>query len=417
MKITTVSYSDSFGGAARAAYRIHQALRQADVDSTMIVKHAKIGDWTIQRVQDSMASRLIDRLGGAISRRITRHANLAANSYHSLAIVPTALPQFFNNSTSDLVHLHWINNEMLSIRDIGKIRKPLIWTLHDQWAFCGTEHFSENLRFSNGYEEVDPYHNILGFDLSRWTWKRKARNWKFPISIVSPSKWLADQARRSTLMRNWPIDVIPNPIDIAAWQPMNSELAREILQLPQHVPIILFGAWNGTTDHGKGFDLLVNALRILVPKIPKLNLVIFGESSPKTPLNLGIQTHYIGRLSDSISLRILYCAADATVVPSRHESFGQTASESHACGTPVVAFNTSGLKDIVEHQQTGFLAEPFDALDLANGIEWTLSNQDRHKSISVNARRRAVENWSYEVVASAYRTRFEGILNSRVISF
>jgi glycosyltransferase involved in cell wall biosynthesis len=213
-------------------------------------------------------------------------------------------------------------------------------------------------------------------------------------------------------MRDWPISVIPNPIDINLWQPMRRNLAREILQLTPHVPIILFGAWNGTTDKNKGFDLLVEALGFLGDKVPNLTLVIFGESPPRLPLDLRIPVYYIGRISDSISLRLLYCAADATIVPSRYESFGQTASESHACGTPVIAFNTSGLKDIVEHERSGYLADSFNAADLAHGIEWTLSDKDRHSRLALRARERAVENWSYGVVASAYRECYAELISN-----
>jgi glycosyltransferase involved in cell wall biosynthesis len=104
-------------------------------------------------------------------------------------------------------------------------------------------------------------------------------------------------------------------------------------------------------------------------------LVVFGQHAPRSPSSLGLPIHYTGHLHDDRSLRVLYSAADAMVVPSRQEAFGQTASEAHACGTPVVAFNTGGLADIVEHQSTGYLSKAFDTEDLAQGITWVLAQR------------------------------------------
>ena len=84
----------------------------------------------------------------------------------------------------------------------------------------------------------------------------------------------------------------------------------------------------------------------------------------------------------------VYNAADLICVPSRRESFGQTASESLACGTPVVAFRTTGLIDIVDHKQNGYLAQPFSPKDFTKGILWILQ-QNRESNISVNAQEKA----------------------------
>ena len=138
-----------------------------------------------------------------------------------------------------------------------------------------------------------------------------------------------------------------------------------------------------------------------------LELIVFGSLAPRTPPNLVFPLHYTGHLHDNISLRLLYSAADAMVVPSRIEAFGQTASEAQSCGTPVIAFNTSGLLDIVDHEQTGFLAKSYDVEDLARGIKWVLSDAERHKILSHNAREKAVNRFSYSVVAQQYLNVYE----------
>ena len=120
------------------------------------------------------------------------------------------------------------------------------------------------------------------------------------------------------------------------------------------------------------------------------------------PPQLGLPLHWLGHLSDDVTLSILYSAVDVTVVPSRQENLPQSGTEAQACGCPVVAFNTTGLKDIVEHEQTGYLAEAYKTEDLARGIMWVLEDKDRHSKLSVQARQRAVSLWSHEVVVPQY---------------
>jgi glycosyltransferase involved in cell wall biosynthesis len=241
-----------------------------------------------------------------------------------------------------------------------------------------------------------------GFDLNKFTWQRKQKHWKRPIHIVTPSCWLANCVKQSALMRDWPVFIVPNAIDTDQWQPINQRVARRLMRLPEDGPLILFGAMSGNNNPIKGFDLLAAALKGLQGKLFDLRLAIFGQLSPESPLDLGFPIHFRGHLYDDISLNLLYSAADLTVVPSRIEAFGQTASEAHACGTPVVAFETSGLSDIVEHLRTGYLAEPFDVEDLAQGICWVL-DQKESGELSANARTRAVAQFSYPVVAEQYQ--------------
>lgn len=139
-------------------------------------------------------------------------------------------------------------------------------------------------------------------------------------------------------------------------------------------------------------------------------LVVFGSSAPQTPQGFKQKAHYLGQLHDDVSLRVLYSAADVMVVPSLQEAFGQTASESMACGTPVVAFGATGLLDIVDHQQTGYLAEPFNTQDLANGINWVLQHQSPDK-LADNARQTVLVNFESSLVASKYIDLYREVLS------
>ncbi|BAC09941.1 glycosyltransferase family 4 protein [Thermosynechococcus vestitus] len=415
MKVYHLNHFDIIGGAARAAYRIHHALREVGVDSTLLVDVGMSGDWTVQGPTTKFGKALA-RLRPAMVQLLLKSVFKTGNpSPHSPALLPSGRVAALNQSDVDIVHLHWVQGEMLSIADIGRLRKPVVWTLHDMWAFCGAEHYAEDCRWRQGYCRDNQRSDESGFDLNRWTWLCKCKHWKKPMQIVTPSRWLAQCVRESALMRDWPVSVIPNPINTERWQPVEAKLARSLLGFPQDVPLVLFGAIAGGKDPRKGFDLLLAALHHLHGQVADLQLVVFGEHRPKNPPDLGFPIHYTGHLHDDLTLRILYSAADVMVVPSRQEAFGQTASESHACGTPVVAFNTSGLPDIVKHEETGYLAKPFDPEDLARGIEWVLSDSVRRAQLRKNARARAEQCFASQLVATQYRQVYESVMNGVVI--
>ena len=151
--------------------------------------------------------------------------------------------------------------QVLSIRDIALINKPLVWTLHDMWPICGAEHVSFDMRWRDGYLACNRPMDESGFDLNRWTWERKCKYWKLPIQIVTPSRWLSSCVRESYLMNDWPVTVIPNCLDINRWQPIDQDLARDLLGLPKNVPFILFGAYGSGANASfhKGFDLLISS--------------------------------------------------------------------------------------------------------------------------------------------------------------
>lgn len=416
MKVIHLNYSDISGGAARAAYRIHHALRSNGVDSRMRVSLATAGDWTVDGPR-SKAAKFLAKLRPLVTGSLNKTLKTGNPILHSTGVLPTRLGNELNPSRADVLHLHWVNGEMMSVADIGTLKKPVVWTLHDMWAFCGAEHYTEDTRWRDGYSGTNRPAHEAGFDLNRWTFARKQKYWQRPMHIVTPSRWLGDCARHSVLMRDWPVAVIPNTVDTDTWQPINKAMARALLGLPPDVPLLLFGAMGGSSDPRKGFDLLQAALGLLRGQLAGLELVVFGQLAPKVTPDMGYPIHYTGHLHDDVSLRLLYSAADVMVVPSRQEAFGQTGSEAHACGTPVVAFKATGLLDVVDHQQTGYLANAFDTADLASGIQWVLADAVRLATLGAKARARAVELWSGDVVAQQYQAVYtSAIAEQRNIS-
>lgn len=411
MRTLCINHSDINGGAARAAYRIHHALRDSGIDSQMLVNVAASGDWTVQG-PSSKFSKAIGRARPHLSspfRKLLRTGNPIT---HSPAIVSSRWPERINATDAELVHLHWVQGEMLSIADIARIRKPIVWTLHDMWAFCGAEHYTTDYRWRDGYRADNRPDHESGFDLNRTIWQRKRKHWLRPLQIICPSQWLADCVKASALMDDWPVAVVPNPIDTDRWQPIDQHLARQLLGLPQDCPLLLFGAMGGGNDPRKGIDLLLVALTQLRTEgnLQDLELVVFGQHAPKSPPQIGFPVHYTGHLHDDLSLRLLYCAADVFVIPSRQDNLPNTGIEAHACGTPVVAFNTCGLPDIVDDRVTGALADPFEPASLASSIFWVLENSTRLISLRAQARRRAERLWTSKRVARMYANIYESVL-------
>ena len=413
MKVLQLNYSDINGGAARAAYRIHHALPNSGINSQMLVNVASSGDWTVQRPTGKLA-KASHRVRPHLVTPLILLLHTDNHVLHSPAVLPSRWPERLNASDADVVHLQWVQHEMLSIADIARIRKPIVWTLHDMWAFCGAEHYTTDHRWRDGYRRDNRPAYESGFDLNRQTWQRKCKHWRRPLQIVCPSQWLAVCVRSSALMHDWPVAVVPYPVDTDRWQPIDQRLARQLLGLPQDCPLLLFGAIGGGKDPRKGMDLLLAALAHLrtEPSLQTLQLVVFGQLAPQSPPQLGFPVHYIGHLHDDLSLRALYSAADVMVIPSRQDNLPNTGLEAHACGTPVVAFDTGGLPDIVANHITGALAEPFEPASLAAAIRWVVEDPHRRQQLGAASRSRAVQLWSPVRVAGLYAEVYQQALDA-----
>ena len=408
MKVVHLNNADNSGGAARAAYRIHNSLIEHDIHSRMWVNHAKSGDWRVVG-PSSKLRKAIAQMRSHIVSTILNTMQTENKILHSPAILPSSWSKKINKSDNDIAHLHWVGGEMASISDIGNITKSVVWTLHDMWAFCGAEHYSMDDRWRDRYLKKNRLANESGFDINRWTWKRKIKHWKNPYQIVAVSRWLADCAKNSVIMKDWPVTYIPNCLNTNIWKPVDKVYARKLLGLPADVPIIAFGTYGANSSYYKGFDLLLEALEYLQEIRKDVELAIFGQLPPKKKPELDFNMNFMGHFHDDLSLRLFYSAVDMLIVPSRKEAFGQTASESLACGTPVVAFGATGLRDIVDHKENGYLAKPFETEDLANGINFIL-NTTNYEKLCDNARNKAVKEFDSNVVAKKYIELYGDIL-------
>lgn len=306
----------------------------------------------------------------------------------------------------DVVLLGWLGNATISIPEIAQIEAPVVWRLSDMWMFSGAEHYTDTKRYVHGYSRASRPADEHGPDINRETFRRKKRHWRTPRHVIALTQWLAGEARSSTLTRHWPIHVIPVPMDTDFWAPIDKADARQQLGIPADDLVVMFGAGSGTKYQHKGADLLFDALPTLKEMHDqsgdsrRLRAMVFGQDGAGELVG-DIPLSYLGRLDDE-QLRLAYAAADVFVAPSRLEAFGQVAAEAQCCGTPVVAFDNSGLTDVVADRETGRLATAFDPDSLAEAIYWVLSDEHRLHEMGHAARERAVTLWNPRTIAEQY---------------
>ena len=404
-----ISSSDIDGGAARAAYRLHRGLKNIGVDSQMLVQNKQSDDYTVigpvSKI-DKGIGKLKPTLDG-LPIQLYAHRD---RSTYSVQWLPDNLAAQVAQINPDVIHLHWINGGYLKIETIARFKKPIIWTLHDMWAFTGGCHITKDcMNYTNSCGACPQLHSNKEKDLSRWVWQRKAKAWQnLNLTIVTPSHWLAKCAASSSLLKNVRIEVIPNGLDTQQYKPIEKSVARSILSLPEDKQLILFGAMSATSDPNKGFNFLQSALQNLSQSGwgEQVELVVFGSSQPKNPTELGLKSHYLGRLNDDISLSLVYAAADVFIAPSVQDNLPNTVMESLACSTPCVAFNIGGMPDMIDHQQNGYLAKPFDVEDLARGIAWVLEDEERLQKLGVNGREKVEQNYTLEIQANSYMSLY-----------
>jgi glycosyltransferase involved in cell wall biosynthesis len=396
-------------GAARGAYWLHQSQREIGIDSTLVTSGrdnmdddfvVTLGASNISRVKFA----LLDQLGNLPALFYRKRKRRIFNTGFS-GFDFTKLPEYLE---ADLIHLHWING-LVAMRTLRKVKKPIVWTMRDMWPFTGGCHYSIDCeRYKIGCGECPQLLSKHKIDLSRLVVANKRASLPKQLRVVGISHWLSDCASASRVFGDFTVQTISNNIDTRTFSPVGQQTARQILKLPTDKKIILVGAqW--LNDFYKGFGLFNDAMNTL--QRTDIHVVTFGHDS-RQAINLsGITTNHLGFLDDAISLRLAYSAADLFVAPSLMEAFGKTLVEAQACGTPVVCFDATGPKDIVEHQLTGYKAQPFEANDLARGIEWILDlPSDQYELMRDRSRKRVVKKFDSLVIAKQYQELYKEML-------
>jgi glycosyltransferase involved in cell wall biosynthesis len=411
MKVLTVNSFDSLGGAAKAAYRLHSAVNNLGVSSTFCVSRKSINDATISVLDERSYAAVYQFFKPKLERLLLRPFIKNASPEFSLEFLPTS-QRVFTSRDFDILHLHWING-LLNIPILKKIEKPMVWTLHDMWAFTGGCHYSLDCDRYEVYCQDCPF--LKRLDLAKLMFRRKLNVYSKldNLTIVTPSNWLKNCAKKSCLLANKRIEVIHNGIDLSVFKPVDKKIVRKILNIPNDKKLILFGAINATQDVRKGFDFLINSLKLFDLENEKPIIGIFGGPKDIKIKDFSLEIHSFGQVHDDITLSLIYSAADVVIIPSIQDNLPNIAVEALACGTPVVAFNIGGLPDIVIHKKNGYLAKFKDFKDLYFGIKWVLQNNN-YKELAYQARRKAEIDFSVQKQAQKYIDLYKDLLDAKL---
>ena len=408
MKILHVVAGDLTGGAARGAYWLHLGLIDLGIDSK-IITNSKVNynDQNIISLSKNTKSGILISI---MKRKLN---NLLVSLYRNRKkiIFNTGFDGLDFTTTreyqeADIIHLHWING-FVEIKHLSKISKPIVWTMRDMWPMTGGCHYTMGCeRYKFGCGKCLQLNSSLEYDLSKIILNRKKKYFPKDIKFVGISNWLSDKAKESYLLKDFDIVTIHNSINTKEFFPIEKQVARTILGISTNRKIILAGAKN-VNDFYKGFGKILDAIQLLEKE--RYCFCFFGKLDTEIVDRLNIEYINFGYLHDNISLRLLYSAADVFVAPSIMDAFGKTLAESMACGTPVVCFDATGPKDIVDHQINGYKASPFDSVDLAQGINWILTHSN-YASLSQNAREKVINCFDSKIVAKQYIGLYRSIV-------
>jgi len=412
-RILHLSTYDAHDGAARGSAWLNKALRQRGVDSSIVVGRKKSDDPAFLPMPGRIAP-----ITAALRLRLDRiplsRYPALTESFWTIGWIPCRFDRILRDIEPDIVHLHWVGAGFLPIRALRQFRRPVVWTLRDMWGFTGGCHYTAGCeRYHESCGCCPQLHSNRETDLSRAIWNAKRKHWTgLDLHLVAISDWLARCVQSSGLLHSFPVDVIPNGLELGRFQPADKQFARRAWNLPADRQIVVYGALRATTDPRKGYRELIAALARLKEggRGENMMLVVFGDEKVGPPPQLAMESRNVGYIEDDQRLSLLYSAADIAVVPSKEEAFGKTLIEAMACGTPVVAFDSGGPKDIITHRNDGYLAAAYSIDDLAEGVVWSLEQVRSGPGLGQRARAKVHAKFDIDVVAASYEKLYRSIL-------
>ncbi|WP_440926997.1 glycosyltransferase [Candidatus Pelagibacter sp.] len=412
MKILHVGYSDTLGGANIAMIRLHQSLKKFGINSKVLVGEKLSKDEDIIgpiykyekkynefKIKLARQKKYIYKFDGKYS--------------HSLNLLKSGLLKKIKHIKPDIINLHWINNELISIKEISKINLPIVWTFLDMWPMLGGEHYTDDNRYIVGYENSPMRNDETGFDINKFIWKKKKKFWKSKINhVICTSKWLKDSVEKSQLFKKNKISIVPCVINISEWEALDKMEARKALKLPNDKIILLFMSTNGIKDFRKGFKFVKSSLDYLSKFHDNIILLNLGKNISSTIGRdniININNSFNG---DAAKLKLYYSASDVLLTPSIIEALGQVATEAATCGVPSIGFKETGLTDAILHKKTGYLSNYQDQDDFNDGLNWIIEQIKINKYFfKQECQSFAKNNFSSEIIAKKYIDIYKKILN------
>lgn len=408
MRVLLINTAERIGGAAIAANRLMEALKNNGIKAKMLVRDKQTDNMTVIPLRKSWRHSwnfLWERVVIWIRNGLNRQ-NLFAVDIANTGTDITHLPEFVQ---ADVIHLHWVNQGMLSLKNLQQIvdsGKPIVWTMHDMWPFTGVCHYSSDcLKYQTQCYSCEQLAIPSKHDLSAAVFKKKQKLFgNSHITFVACSRWLESLAMNSALLRGNTITNIPNAINTNVFKPLDKATVRQKLHLPTDKKLLLFGSMK-TTDKRKGIDYLIDACRIIAEQhkdlTGELGVIILGSNAEMFCNLFSFPIYNMNYVSREKDLVDIYNAADIYVTPSLQENLPNTIVEAMSCGIPCVGYQIGGIPQMIDHLHNGYVAQYKSAPDLANGIVWSLTEGD-YAMLSEEARRKAVTTYAEDVIARKY---------------
>ena len=411
MKILHINSSNVNGGAAKAAIQLHKSLLEEKTQSFFLSQenHSFIDN---SITKGSSLNNIINIAKNSIARKISNSYKSNKKETLSISIFKSKIIDQINNFDCDIINLHWICNEFISIKQLKEINKPIVWSLYDMWPFSGAEHYSDCERFKDGYKKDNRNKDESGFDINRWTWNKKINNFDFPMHLIAPSDWLQKCSQDSVIFNKQKTFKIGHPIDTNFWTPNDKLLSKKFFNLDQEKKILLFFSAGSTQNYRKGYDFLPKIIDKLNQIKDKYNLIIVGQKEDKSLFNNN-NIKYINFLNDDESRKILYSAADLIIAPSRSEAFGLVVAEAGSCEVPSIGFESTGVAETILHKQSGYLSKKNDLDDFTQGIKWFFENEEKFTELGKNSRNHIIKKFSSNTIAKEYIKIYQNIINKK----
>lgn len=408
MRVLIINTSERIGGAAIAANRLMEALKNNGIKTKMLVRDKQTDQISVVELKKSwwkVWQFIWERVVIWQANHFKKH-NLFAVDIANTGTNITALPEF---TQADVIHLHWINQGMLSLTDIRRIiqsGKPIVWTMHDMWPFTGICHYAGDCdKYATQCHNCPQLYKGSKKDIAYRTFQKKKKLFEgAQITFVACSRWLESLAKKSDLIKGQTITNIPNAINTNLFKPRDKKQAREKCHLPQDKKLLLFGSVK-ITDKRKGIDYLVSACKQIASSYPdfskELGVVVFGNQAEQYASLFPFPIYPMNYVSNEKELVDIYNAVDLYVTPSLQDNLPNTIVEAMACGIPCIGFNVGGIPQMIDHLHNGYVAEYQFSKDLANGIHWALT-EGEYESLSEEACRKAVSSYSESTIAKKY---------------
>lgn len=415
MKVAIINHSDIRGGASVASHRLMDALREAGVDARMVINNP-----------DGVPDQNISIAGGNLRSKVCfiaeRARIFASNGFNreQLFKVSTAdygLPIHRHRwiAEADIVAINWINQGMMSIKEIERIHKtgkPIVWTLHDMWPMTGICHHAGTCRRFTASCGRCPMLGRFGMknDISHTTWIRKQGLYtRVPISFVAVSNWLAGKAAESSLLRDQNIEVIHNALPVVK-QSSDDGMPATGNDIPDDGRKWIVMCAARLDDPVKGLPAAIEALNMVARQRKDIAVAFCGDMrNPDILSTLQMPHKWLGTINDASRLSRIYSRCSIVLSSSIYETLGYTLIEGASAGAIPVTFGGDGREDIVETKKNGYVARHGNHADLAAGIIWAADCGISRQSLTGSVEQR----FSPQTIAAKYIDLFNRILSQR----